>query len=121
MRADRFKQVMQEIDSSFDEKNVGKAKFSLFVAEAAKRGLVSLNKLENGQLEVDLPKAAPLAADATAAPVQAAVTAPPSADAEEDRGRRSKHHFQKSHCNILMVPCLQDYYSESDRFDGVDR
>ena len=31
MRADRLKQVMQQIDSSFDEKNVGKAKFSLFV------------------------------------------------------------------------------------------
>ena len=90
MRADRLKQVMQQIDSSFDEKNVGKAKFSLFVAEAAKRGLVSLNKLENGQLEVDLPKAAPPAADATAAPVQAAVTPAPSADAEEDRGRRSR-------------------------------
>jgi len=56
MRADRLKQVMQQIDSSFDEKNVGKAKFSVFVSEAAKRGLLSINKLENGQLEVDLPK-----------------------------------------------------------------
>src|SRR5215208_2579840 len=57
MRADRLKQVMQQIDSSFDEKNVGKAKFSLFVTEAARRGLLSLNKLENGQYEVDLPDA----------------------------------------------------------------
>src|SRR6476661_4058834 len=56
MRADRLKQVMQQIDSSFDEKDVGKAKFSLFVAEAAKKGLLSLNKLENGQFEVDLPR-----------------------------------------------------------------
>src|SRR6266481_9684544 len=56
MRADRLKQVMQQIDSSFDEKNLGKSKFSLFVAEAAKKGLLSLNKLENGQYEVDLPK-----------------------------------------------------------------
>ena len=90
MRADRLKQVMQQIDSSFDEKNVGKAKFSLFVAEAAKRGLVSLNKLENGQLEVDLPKAAPPAANAAAAPVQAAAAPAAAADAEEDRGRRSR-------------------------------
>ena len=45
MRADRLKQVMQQIDSSFDEKNVGKAKFSLFVTEAGKRGLLSLTKL----------------------------------------------------------------------------
>src|SRR5215210_197431 len=55
MRADRLKQVMQQMDSSFDEKNVGKSKFSLFVAEAAKKGLLTLNKLENGQYEVDLP------------------------------------------------------------------
>ncbi len=35
MRADRLKQVMQEIDNSFDEKNLGMAKFSRFVTEAA--------------------------------------------------------------------------------------
>jgi hypothetical protein len=90
MRADRLKQVMQQIDSSFDEKNVGKAKFSLFVTEAAKRGLVSLNKLENGQLEVDLPNAAP-AAQTEAAPV---VVTPAAASApvaeEDDRSRRGK-------------------------------
>ena len=57
MRADRLKQVMQQIDSSFDEKNLGMSKFSLFVAEAAKKGLLSLTKLENGQYEVDLPHA----------------------------------------------------------------
>jgi len=56
MRADRLKQVMQQMDSSFDEKNVGKSKFSLFVSEAARKGLLSLTKLENGQLEVDLPR-----------------------------------------------------------------
>jgi uncharacterized LabA/DUF88 family protein len=93
MRADRLKQVMQQIDSSFDEKNVGKAKFSLFVTEAAKRGLVSLNKLENGQLEVDLPNAAP-ASQPEAAPAAAAATtavaAPAPAAEEEDRSRRGK-------------------------------
>ncbi|HLA14889.1 MAG TPA: NYN domain-containing protein, partial [Gemmatimonadaceae bacterium] len=31
MRADRLKQVMQQIDSSFDEKNLGMSKFSRFV------------------------------------------------------------------------------------------
>ena len=88
MRADRLKQVMQQIDSSLDEKNVGKAKFSLFVAEAAKRGLVSLNKLENGQLEVDLPKetATPAAAESAAAPVPSAQ--PPRAADDEERSRR---------------------------------
>ena len=95
MRADRLKQVMQQIDSSFDEKNVGKAKFSLFVSEAAKRGLLSLNKLENGQLEVDLPKlesagatasiAAPAAVPATATAVIAG-----EESEEQERGRRGR-------------------------------
>src|SRR5581483_12013880 len=55
MRSDRLKQVMQEIDSSFDEKNLGISKFSRFCQEAAQRGLLTVTKLENGQLEVDLP------------------------------------------------------------------
>jgi len=55
MRADRLKQVMQQIDSSFDEKNLGMSKFSRFVTEAAQRNLLVLTKLENGQLEVAPP------------------------------------------------------------------
>src|SRR5437868_9341215 len=55
MRSDRLKQVMQQIDSSFDEKNLGMSKFSRFVSEAAHRGLLTLTKLENGQFEVDAP------------------------------------------------------------------
>ena len=57
MRADRLKQVMQQIDSSFDEKNLGMSKFSRFVSDAAQRGILLLQKMENGQFEVDLPKA----------------------------------------------------------------
>lgn len=57
MRADRLKQVMQQIDSSFDEKNLGMSKFSRFVSEAAHRNLLTLTKLENGQFEVGLPRA----------------------------------------------------------------
>jgi len=48
---------MQQIDSSFDEKNLGMSKFSRFVTEAAHRGLLTLTKLENGQLEVGPPGA----------------------------------------------------------------
>src|SRR6059058_932541 len=59
MRSDRLKQVMQEIDSTFDEKNQGYSKFSRFCQEAAQRGLLSITKLDNGQLEVDLPSATP--------------------------------------------------------------
>jgi uncharacterized protein (TIGR00288 family) len=61
MRSDRLKQVMQEIDSTFDEKNLGISKFSRFCQEAAQRGLLAVTKLENGQLEVDLPTGAPVA------------------------------------------------------------
>ena len=57
MRADRLKQVMQQIDSSFDEKNLGMSKFSRFVTEAAHKGLLSLTKLENGQFEIAPPGA----------------------------------------------------------------
>lgn len=52
MRSDRLKQVMQDIDPQFDEKNVGMAKFSKFCQEAASQGLLKVTKLENGQLEV---------------------------------------------------------------------
>jgi uncharacterized protein (TIGR00288 family) len=57
MRADRLKQVMQQIDSSFDENNLGMSKFSRFVTEAAHRGLLTLTKLENGQFEIAPPGA----------------------------------------------------------------
>jgi uncharacterized protein (TIGR00288 family) len=79
MRADRLKQVMQQIDPSFDEGNVGMAKFSKFVAEAAQRGLLSLKKLDNGQIEIDLPHQ-----DLAPAPRAVAATEP----AKAERGRR---------------------------------
>src|SRR5512144_781045 len=71
MRSDRLKQVMQEIDNSFDEKNLGISKFSRFCLEAAQRGLISVNKLENGQLEVGLPKEPSAAAPGAEAPPRA--------------------------------------------------
>jgi uncharacterized protein (TIGR00288 family) len=71
MRSDRLKQVMQEIDNSFDEKNLGISKFSKFCLEAAQKGLLIVNKLENGQLEV----APPTGADRSAAPAPPAGTA----------------------------------------------
>lgn len=82
MRADRLKQVMQQIDTEFDEKNLGMSKFSRFVSEAAQRGLVSLKKLDNGQIEIDQPEKA--AAASTAA---AATPAAEPARAEKGRGR----------------------------------
>lgn len=52
MRSDRLKQVMMEIDPSFDEGNFGFSKFSRFLSEASNRDLVDLRKLENGQYEI---------------------------------------------------------------------
>src|SRR5512133_942349 len=46
MRSDRLKQVMQEIDPTFDEKNLGMSKFSRFCQEASHKGLILVTKLE---------------------------------------------------------------------------
>lgn len=54
MRSDRLKQVMQEIDPHFNEKDVGFNKFSKFVTEASRRRLITIEKMENGQYEVDV-------------------------------------------------------------------
>ena len=100
MRSDRLKQVMQQLDPNFDEKNAGFNRFSKFVTEAGNRGLIRVVKLENGQFEV-----APLAAgDAPAPPApraergehsrrgpapQTAVAVPePEENGRRRRGRR---------------------------------
>jgi len=54
MRSDRLKQVMQALDPTFDEKGAGYNRFSKFVVEAQKRGIIALEKLENGQFAVDI-------------------------------------------------------------------
>jgi uncharacterized LabA/DUF88 family protein len=95
MRADRLKQVMQDIDSSFDEKNLGMSKFSRFVQEAAHRGLLTVSKLENGQMEVGPPRSKSGASEDGAPPAEPIAAAPaPSeervAERTEERGRRSR-------------------------------
>ena len=84
MRSDRLKQVMVEIDPSFDEKNLGMAKFSRFCLEASQKGLLHVVKLENGQLEVG-----PAASKAGAAPTERAER-PAAGEPREERegGRR---------------------------------
>ena len=58
MRSDRLKQVMQQIDSNFDERNAGFNRFSKFVVEAGQKGVVQVTKLDNGQFEVAPPAGA---------------------------------------------------------------
>jgi hypothetical protein len=54
MRSDRLKQVMQSLDASFNEKDAGFSRFSKFVMEAAQRGLLTIEKMENGQYAIDV-------------------------------------------------------------------
>lgn len=55
MRSDRLKQVMREIDPGFSEGEIGFGKFSKFLLEAQRRGLVDLTKSDAGQFEVSAP------------------------------------------------------------------
>jgi uncharacterized protein (TIGR00288 family) len=91
MRSDRLKQVMQEIDASFDEKNLGMPKFSRFVQDAAHKGLLKVTKLDSGQLEIDTPDGsiAPASSPSAAAPAEPRRE---ESDRERDerRGRRGR-------------------------------
>src|SRR5256712_2228003 len=84
MRSDRLKQVMQEIDPTFDEKDAGFSRFSKFVAEAANRGLLALTKRDNGQFEIALGPDVP---GARAQP-EGGVVERPAARERGERGRR---------------------------------
>jgi len=88
MRSDRLKQVMQAIDPKFDEKNVGFNRFSKFVVSAAERGLLSLNKMENGQYAIDL---------GANANVTVSEQAPAEAAADESNGRKTVSRRRDSH------------------------
>jgi uncharacterized protein (TIGR00288 family) len=99
MRSDRLKQVMQEIDSTFDEKNLGFSKFSKFCLDASQKGLLHVTKLDNGQLDVAPPTkgavadrpAASTASTDSAAPAPARDAAPLAEGEERERsGRRGR-------------------------------
>ncbi len=94
MRSDRLKQVMQEIDASFDEKNLGMPKFSRFVQDAAHKGLLHVTKLDSGQLEVDVPRGDAVTANAEAPAESADARREGEERAERDRddrrGRRGR-------------------------------
>src|SRR5439155_3168404 len=92
MRSDRLKQVMQEIDPTFDEKNLGISKFSKFCQEAAGKGLLSVRRQDNGQLEVDLPGAFPAESSAGLSPTPVSLDAQRPVDLTEERprGRRGR-------------------------------
>jgi uncharacterized protein (TIGR00288 family) len=84
MRSDRLKQVMQQIDSNFDERNAGFNRFSKFVLEAGQRGVVTVTKLDNGQFEV------------SPGTVAAAPTPPPPAPRARDGEAREARELRES-------------------------
>jgi uncharacterized protein (TIGR00288 family) len=92
MRADRLKQVMQDIDNGFDEKDLGMSKFSKFVQEAAQKGLLTLTRLENGQFEIAPPGAKSSGAAPAVASADVAGALDEAAEKEdgEDRGSRRR-------------------------------
>jgi uncharacterized protein (TIGR00288 family) len=86
MRSDRLKQVMQQIDPNFDERNAGFNRFSKFVIEAGQKGVVQITKLDNGQYEVSPGSAAP----AVSAPAPRPRVSAEARDGREESGRRGR-------------------------------
>jgi hypothetical protein len=85
MRSDRLKQVMQQIDPNFDEKNAGFSRFSKFVTEAGTKGVILVSRMDNGQYEVTPAAGGVLPRKATPAARDGA-----SAEDREKRGRRGR-------------------------------
>ena len=86
MRSDRLKQVMQQIDPNFDERNAGFNRFSKFVIEAGQKGVVHITKLDNGQYEVSPGSAAP----AISAPAARSRAPAEARDGREESARRGR-------------------------------
>jgi uncharacterized protein (TIGR00288 family) len=86
MRSDRLKQVMQQIDPNFDERNAGFNRFSKFVIEAGHRGVVSITKLDNGQYEV-APGSIPAGGTGTAPQSHRPAAEPAREESQQPRGR----------------------------------
>lgn len=83
MRSDRLKQVIMEMSPSFDERNLGFKKFSKFLVEAANRGLLNIERGENGQYHIAPPRDAP-------APKRAVAQSKGSAGNGEDHRKRAR-------------------------------
>lgn len=72
MRSDRLKQVMMEIAPDFDESNLGYSKFSKFLVAAANKGLLRIERGENGQYGVAPPSGTTTEKAPTKAPAEKA-------------------------------------------------
>jgi uncharacterized protein (TIGR00288 family) len=88
MRSDRLKQVMQQIDPNFDEKNAGFSRFSKFVLEASHKGFVKLSKMENGQYEVAPADDGAAAPTVVSRPSRGGATAPAKSERSAEEAPR---------------------------------
>ncbi|MFI5280799.1 MAG: NYN domain-containing protein [Gemmatimonadales bacterium] len=128
MRSDRLKQVMQEMDPSFDEKNVGMSRFSKFVDEARRKGLIVATKLENGQYEIDLGSSAP-GGDKALPPIPGGVEDRQSREraersAEDDRGEargRRGRRGGRGRGPVVDAPPAEGALSLAEGFDLLKR
>ncbi|HEX2079932.1 MAG TPA: NYN domain-containing protein, partial [Longimicrobium sp.] len=87
MRVDRLKQVMVELDSGFNEKDLGYGKFSKFITEAQQRGVLRLRKTDQGEWEV-VPSHGTETAEAGEARVERE-----RESRDRDRSRRGRGRF----------------------------
>jgi uncharacterized protein (TIGR00288 family) len=90
MRSDRLKQVMQQIDPNFDERNAGFNRFSKFVIEAGQKGVVTLSKLDNGQYEVAPGPGAKPAVSGAPSPSGSRSVPEGAREGRDDGGRRGR-------------------------------
>ncbi len=82
MRSDRLKQVIMELAPGFDERSLGFKNFSKFLVEAANKGLVKIQRGENGQYKIAPPGGVPGGRESQATPA-----ADPAANGDEQKGK----------------------------------
>jgi uncharacterized protein (TIGR00288 family) len=95
MRSDRLKQVMLELDPTFDEKSAGFSKFNRFLAEAAHREILLMRKAPNGQYEVSPGRSS--AGEATEPETAPPSRRRPSPKAKKAAPKTSSRAASKSH------------------------
>jgi len=100
MRSDRLKQVMQSLDPNFDERDVGFNKFSKFVVAAGQRGLLKLNKMNNGQFAVELGANANVPTAEAAGMEAREVADHASANAQKQRSHRPVQQAATTHLTL---------------------
>ncbi len=105
MRSDRLKQVMMELLPGFDERSLGFKSFTKFLIEAANKGLLQIERGENGQYNI--------------AP-QGKRAAPPVANGGGQRGKRKRPPPRPSTPEALPTP-PQTSTDKSDKSDKPDR